>query len=139
MVPLLVLGKHHQVIVSTVGLLTLLLMKAARSHIHLTSDDGLEALRFQLLHLGLALGHGSCGVFALLLAALDGFDALLQVLDLAIDSTVLLVYIVRELLDGHHVPMVSHGNTTHAVGHSLVYQLGHTCLPVKYRILCMYV
>ena len=125
-------------VVGTVGLLALLLIKAARSHIHLASDDGLEALRLQLLHLSLALGYGSCGVFALLLAALDGFDALLQVLDLAIDTTVLLVYIVREFLDGHHVSMVGHGNTTHAVGHSLVHQLGHTCLPVKYRILCMY-
>ena len=75
MVSLLVLGKHHQVIVGSVGLLTLLLVEAAWSHIHLASDDRLEALRLQLLHLSLALGHGSRRIFALLLATFYGFDA----------------------------------------------------------------
>ena len=132
MVPLLVLCQYNQVIVGTVGLLTLFLIESARSHIHLTSDDGFESLCLQLLDFGFAFGDSGCSIFALLLATFNGLDALLQVLDLAIDATVLLVYIVRELLDGHHVSMVSHGNTTHAVGYSLVYQLGHTCLPVKY-------
>ena len=139
MVPLLVLGKHHQVIVSTVGLLTLLLMKAARSHIHLTSDDGFESLCLQLLHLGLALGHGSSRVFALLLTTLDGLDALFQVLYLAIDAAILLVGVVDKLLDTHHVSVVGDGNAAHTVGHSLVHQFGDTRLSVKDTVLCMYV
>ena len=76
MVALLVLGQYHEVIVGTVGL-TLLLLQAARRHVHLAADDGLEAFGFQLLYLGLTFSHGSLGVFALLLTALKSFDTFL--------------------------------------------------------------
>ena len=72
-----------------------------------------------------------------LLAALQGSNALLQVLDFSVRPPVLLVDIVEELLDAEHVAMIGHRNTPHAVGHRLVYQPGNGSLSVQYGILGM--
>ena len=76
MIPLLILGQHHQV-VTTLVLLTLAVGHGATGHIHLAADNRLEDLRLSLRHLLAALGQGGLLILTRLIAPLDGLDALL--------------------------------------------------------------
>ena len=135
MITLQILGQHHQVIPALVRL-TFLIFQTAASYIHFTTENRLEQLLFRSLQLFLASCNLSFGVFRLFLTTFEGGNSLLQILNLPIRTPVLLD-IVEELLDTEHISVVGHCDSSHAVGHGLVYQPGNRSLSVKNRILRM--
>ena len=60
-------------------------------------------------------------------------------LALFLQFAVLLLAVVEELLDAHHVAVVGHSHAAHAVGYGLVDKPLDACLAVKNAIICMYV
>ena len=64
------------------------------------------------------------------LATDDGLEFFLGAL-----SFVLLVYVVVELLDTHHVTVVGDGDTLHTVGNGLVDEFGYGCLTIEDGVL----
>ena len=61
----------------------------------------------------------------------------LEMLTLLLELVILLVAVVLELLNAHHIAVISYGNTAHTIGYSLVYQLLYVGLAVKQRVLRM--
>ena len=61
----------------------------------------------------------------------------LEMLALLLEFVIDLVAVVLELLDAHHVAVISHRNAAHTIGYSLVYQLLNVGLAVKQRVLRM--
>ena len=62
----------------------------------------------------------------------------LEMLALCLQFTVLLVTVVLELLNAHHITVISHGNTPHTITYRLVNQLLDIGLAVKQRVLRMH-
>ena len=136
MITLQILGQHHQVIPALVRL-TFLILQTATGYIHFTTENWFEQLLFRSLQLFLASCNLRFGVFRLFLTTFQSGNFLLQILNLPIRTPVLLVDIVEELLDAEHISVVGHCDSSHAVGHSFVYQPGNRSLSVKNRILRM--
>ena len=78
---------------------------------------------------------------ALLLAAGSHIDLTtydrLEMLTLLLKFVIDFVAVVLELLDAHHVAVVSHCNASHTISYSLVYQLLDVGLAVQQRVLRM--
>ena len=83
----------------------------------------------QFLAVALLLASG-CNVD---LTAYDRFEMLALLLKFVID----LVSVVLELLNAHHVAVISYGNALHTICYSLVNQLLDVGLAVKQRVLRM--
>ena len=63
----------------------------------------------------------------------DRLEMLALLLELVIDF----IAVVLELLNAHHVAVISHCNAAHTISYSLVYQLLDVGLAVKQRVLRM--
>jgi len=61
----------------------------------------------------------------------------LKMLALLFQFVIDLVAVVLELLNAHHIAVVSYGNTAHAICYSLVNQLLNIGLTIKQRVLRM--
>ena len=66
-------------------------------------------------------------------------DGLERFKSIFLSPSIDLVAIVEEFLYSKHVSMVSDSHSLHAVGNSLIYELGNTRLSVKYGVVCVYV
>ena len=150
MVALFVLGQHYEVPAGLVDALRLEFFVAAAGHIHFATEDGLEIGHGPLArNLSLAVGDELFGrlprvrIFPLLVrhrrigTVLQRGEFFLRLLQRTLGLPRHFLGIVEEFLDAHHVAMVGHCHSAHAVAHSLVYELRDGCLTVENRVLCM--
>ena len=135
MVSLFVLGQNNKVPSALVNLVGLLSLPSSRT-VHFTAEDGFEQPPFGFLKAVAQFFNGGC-VRRFRLFQLG--NLFVQPLYLVLYGAVLLVGVVEQLLDTHHVAVVGNGHAAHAVRNGFVHKFGYAGHSVQQRVLGMYV
>ncbi len=151
-VAVLVLGKHDEVPAALVCFPVAQGLVSPPRHVHFAAEDGLERGLFPLfLQVFLCLldelfrrlpcvrvcpvlvRHGRKRTLV------QGSKFLLKLLHVVLRLARYFVGVVEELLDAHHIPVVRHRHSAHAVAQGFVDEARHGSLAVKHGILGVYV
>ncbi len=123
-----VLGQNYEV--TAYVALVHMCVKVFLRHVHLATEYGLKRMLLGILHCGFGFSHGFfIAAFACRLE---------RSLGLVKHLAILLIDIIKKLLNAVHIAVVGEGNTGHTVVHSLIDKRRNRRLPVKQRILAVY-